>query len=157
MRKLSLVLLSMLCTSVVLAEPPAATPSKTQEAASALVNKQVVQVLKKREAKRSRFSRASPAPQARRVRMLDAVAQADSHGKQFVRFAIDVRHRRAENGEWELEAFLGCVYVDQREIFLQQGADYLPASSVLNGDGEAQPDVCRPAPEGEAQVAAAGG
>lgn len=152
MRKLSLVLLSMLCTDVALAEP-AAPPNKTQDAASALVNKQVVQPLKKADAKRSRFSRAAPPPKARRVRVLDTVAHADVHGKQFVRFAVDVRHRWAEDGEWALEAFLGCVYVDQKEVFLQQGEDYLPASSVLDGDGEPQPDVCRATPE--AQVAAA--
>lgn len=150
--KKSLVLLSMLCTSVALAEPPA-------DSASALVDKQVVQVLKKGDSKRKRYSRSEPPPRARRVRVLDTIAQADARGQQFVRFAIDVRHRWAEDGEWELEAFLGCAYVDQKEVFLKQGDDYVPASSGLKGDGEPQADVCRaaPAPDVAAKVAAAAG
>lgn len=157
MRKSSLVLVSMLCTNVVFAEPPAATPSATNDAASALVNKQLVQVLKKAEAKRSKFSRAAPPPKARRVRVLDNAAVRDSHGKHYVRFAVDVKHRWAEDGEWALEAFLGCVYVDQKQVFVQQGSDYLPASNVLDGEGEPQQGVCEPAPEAEAQVAAVAG
>jgi len=136
----------MLCTEVALAEPPAATPSKTRDAASALVEKHVVQPLKKAEAKRSKFSRAAPPPKARRVRVLDTVATSDVNGKQFVRFAIDIKHRFSEDGEWSEGAFVGCVYVDDKKVFVEQGADYVPASSVLNGDGEAVPDVCSEAP-----------
>lgn len=145
MRTWSLVLLSMLCASAAVAEPPVPVPSKTRQAAAALVNKHVVQVLKNADAKRSRFSRSAPPPKARRVRVVDTVVQADVQGRQFVRFAIDVRTRWADDGEWALDAFLGCVYVDQKQVFLQQGSDYLPASGLLSGEGEPQPDVCRPA------------
>lgn len=151
MKKLSLVLLSMLCTNVAFAEPP----SKTREAASALVEKQVVQPLKKADARRSKFSRAAPPPKARRVRVLDKVAMSDVNGKQFVRFAVDVKHRFSEDGEWSQGAFLGCVYVDEKKVFVEQGASFVPASDVLNGDGEPQDDVCLAAPEDAVQVAAA--
>jgi hypothetical protein len=137
MRKLSLVLLSMLCTNVALAEPPAA----------ALVDKQLVQPLKKAEAKRSKFSRAAPPPKARRVRVLDTVAMRDVNGKHFVRFAVDIKHRYSENGEWTEGAFLGCVYVDEKKVYVEQGSDFVPASDVLDGDGEPQDDVCIAAPE----------
>jgi hypothetical protein len=145
MKKLSLVLLSMLCADVALAEPPAA----------ALVDKQLVQPLKKAEARRSKFSRAAPPPKARRVRVLDTIAVSDVNGKQFVRFSVDVRHRYSEDGQWTRGAFLGCVYIDEKKVFVEQGSDYVPASGVLNGDGEPQDDVCRPAPEDAAQMAVA--
>ena len=58
MKKSSLFLLSMLCASVALAEPPAPAPAAKQDAA-ALVNQQLVQPLKQAEARRSRFSRAA--------------------------------------------------------------------------------------------------
>jgi hypothetical protein len=154
MRKSSLVLLSMLCANVAFAEPPAPIPAKTREAASALVNKEIVQRLKKSDTKRSKFSRAAPPPRARRVRVIDSVARVDVHGKQFVRFAIDVHHRFAEDDEWAIDAFLGCVYFDDKKVFLEQGSDYLPASSAIDGDGDPQPDVCRTAPEGGAELAA---
>jgi hypothetical protein len=159
MRKSSLVLLSMLGANVAFgntafAEPPAPIPSATREAASALVNKEIVQRLKKSDTKRSKFSRAAPPPRARRVRVIDSVARVDVHGKQFVRFAIDVHHRFAEDDEWAIDAFLGCVYVEDKKVFLSQGSDYLPASSAIDGEGDPQPDVCRSAPESDAQIAA---
>lgn len=137
MKKWSLVLLSMLCTNVALAEPSAA----------ALVDKQLVQPLKKAEAKRSKFSRAAPPPKARRVRVLDTVALRDANGRPFVRFAIDIKHRFSEDGEWTEGAFLGCVYVDEKKVFVEQGADFIRASDVLSGDGEPQDGVCVAAPE----------
>jgi hypothetical protein len=145
MKKRLLVLLSMLCTSVALAEPPA--DAKLEQAASALVNKQIVQKLKAAEAKRSKFSRAGAPPKARRVRVLDTVAQTDARGKQFVRFAIDAHYRGADDDEWEEDVFVGCAYVDQKTVFVKLDEDYLPASSALIGGGEPQADVCRPAPE----------
>ena len=147
MKKSSLVLLSMLCADTAFAEPPAG------KAAEALVQKQVVEPLKKADAKRSKFSRAAPPPKARRVRVLDTVAQADARGKHFVRFAIDVRHRYSEDGEWALEAYLGCVYVDQRAVFLQQGSDYQTARAWLAGGDEVDSDACRPAPADAVQAA----
>lgn len=137
MKKWSLVLLSMLCTNVALAEPPAA----------ALVEKQLVQPLKKAEAKRSKFSRSSPPPKARRVRVLDTVALRDVNGQYFVRFAVDIKHRWSEDGEWTEGAFLGCVYVDEKKVYVEQGSDFVPASDVLDGDGEPQEGVCVAAPE----------
>jgi hypothetical protein len=144
----------MLFANVASADPPAPAPSKAREA-TALVNKEVVQPLKKSDAKRSKYSRAAPPPKARRVRVTDQVAQVDANGKHFVRFAIDVQHRFAEEGQWQQDAFLGCVYVEEKQVVLEQGSDYRPASDVLDGDGEPEPDACRAAPEDTAEVASA--
>lgn len=146
MKKSFSFVLSMLCASAAFAEPP--TP--VQDAASALVNKQVVQPLKKADAKRSKFSRASPPPKARRVRVVDTVAVSDSHGKQFVRFAIDVKHRWSEDDEWQVDAFFGCVYVDEKKVYVQDGDGYAAAKSWLDGDGEVQAGLCEPAARDEA-------
>jgi len=91
------------------------------------------------------------------VRVLDTVATADARGKHFVRFAIDVQPRFSENGEWTEGAFLGCVYLDEKQVFIEQGSDYVPASKVLTGEGEPLPDVCRAKTETQTEVAAAAG
>lgn len=145
-------LVSMLCASVALAEPPAPPPTTTQQASS-LVHKKLLQPLKKAESKRKRYSRAAPVAKERRVRVLDAVAQTDVHGKAFVRFAVDVRHPWDEGEAWKRDALLGCVYVDRKEVFVQRGEDYFPASSALGGDDQARPGVCRAAPGDGVQVA----
>jgi hypothetical protein len=153
MKKSLTFLLSTLCASVALAEPPA-PPNKLQQAASALVDKQLVQPLKKSDAKRKRFSRSSP-PKARRVRVLDAVAVTDVHGKQFVRFAVDARYTWSEDGEWEESLYLGCVYVDQKQVYIDSGgAEYSTPKAMLSGDEDETPaDICVAAPQGETQVA----
>jgi hypothetical protein len=153
MKKLLTFVCSTLCASVVLAEPPA-PPTKMQQAASALVDKQLVQPLKKSEAKRKRFSRSSP-PKARRVRVLDAVAMMDVHGKQFVRFAVDARYSWDDEATWEEGMYTGCVYVDQKQVFVEQGADsHVTALSMLSGEqAEAPPDSCVATPAGQPQVA----
>jgi hypothetical protein len=154
MKKSLTFLLSTLCASVALAEPPPAPPTKVQQAASALVDKQLVQPLKKSEAKRKRFSRSSP-PKARRVRVLDTVAVMDVHGKQFVRFAVDARYTWDADEEWEESVYMGCVYVDQKHVFVASGADeYIPAGTMVgSGEAEAPADSCVAAPQAEQQIA----
>jgi hypothetical protein len=153
MKKLLTFLSSTLCASVALADPPAPA-TKLQQVASALVDKQLVQPLKKADAKRKRFSRSSP-PKARRVRVLDAVAMIDVHGKQFVRFAVDARYSWDDEETWEEGLFAGCVYVDQKRVFVEQGADlHVTAPSLLSGEQEeAPPDSCLAAPIAQPQVA----
>jgi len=149
MKGSSLVLLSMLltnlCASVALAEAPV-DASKLQEGATALVNKQIVQPLKRSEAKRKRFSRDPEPPKSRRVRVLDAEAQTDAHGEQFVRFAVDALFRWEEDGKWTEDVYVGCVYLEQRAVFVQQESGYTPASRALMGEDDARLDVCRAAP-----------
>jgi hypothetical protein len=155
MKKWLLFLLSMLCADAALAEPPAPPPTGAQEAASELVKQRLLQPLTKAESKRKRFSRAAPVAKQRRVRVLDLAAQTDVRGKQFVRFAVDQRYGWDEDEEWELDAFVGCAYPDQKQVFLRRGDDYVPARSALGGDDEAQPDVCRAASPNGVRVASA--
>jgi hypothetical protein len=148
-------LISMLCTSVALAEPPAPPATKTQSAAAELVNAQLLVPLKKVESKRSRFSRAAPVAVQRRVRVLDAVALTDTRGKSFVRFAIDERRSLNEQAPWRRDSVLGCAYLNERELFVRRGEAYLPAQSMLGKEEKERADVCRAAPEGSAQIASA--
>lgn len=145
---------SMLCVSVALAEPPAPA-SATQRAVARLVDEQLVMPLKKVEAKRSRFSRAAPVAVQRRVRVLDAVALTDVRGKAFVRFAIDERRSWNEQAPWRKDSVVGCAYLGERELFVRRGQAYLPAGSMLGEDGKEQPDACRAATAGTAQIASA--
>lgn len=155
MKSSLLFLVLTLCASVSLAEPPVAPANKVQDAAAALVNKQLVAPLKRAEGKRNRFSRAAPVAVLRRVRVLDAVASRDLRGAEFVRFAIDVRRGWDEQGVWQKDSLIGCAYLNEREVFVQRGAAYMPARSLLGEQYEERPGVCRAAPEGVVQVAKA--
>jgi hypothetical protein len=148
MKRLLPLLASVLCVSVAFAEPPAASSAHTA-AASELVNAQLLLPLQRAEAKRSRFSRAAPVALERRVRLLDAAAVADVHGKPFVRFAIDERRFGREEGAWRKDSVLGCAYPNEREVFVRRGDKYLPARSLLGKDAKERPGACRAA-SGEA-------
>lgn len=142
-----------LCASTALAEPPDSAPTKTQKVASALVKKKLVDPLAKAQSKRRAFSRAAPPPKARRVRVLDPVAQTDARGKKFVRFAIDERHRWNEDASWRKDAMVGCAYPEDRRVFVKQGDGYVPAKSMLGGDAKPQRGACEAAPADGAKLA----
>jgi hypothetical protein len=144
-------LILTLCASAALAEPP---PAPADNAAAALVNEQLVKPMQKAESKRSRFSRAMPVPVQRRVRVLDTVAQTDASGKQFVRFALDVRRPFDEEGKWE-HSLAGCAYPSDGKVFVQQGEAYVSPKAMLHGNQKDQPGVCRAAPVVAVQVAVA--
>jgi hypothetical protein len=143
----------MLCASAALAEPPAATPTKTQDDASELVDNQLVAPLKKGERKRSRFSRAAPVAVQRRVRVLDRELLTDLRGKQFVRFAIDERRSRNDKGAWQGDSIVGCAYPGEAEVFVRDGDVYRDASSLLGKDKQEQAGVCRAVGEAATKVA----
>jgi hypothetical protein len=134
---------SMLFASAALAEP-----SADPKAVGALVHAQLVTPLKGAEGKRKKFSRAMPAPTARRVRVLEGSA-TDPRGKEFVRFAVDVRRPWTEEGTWELDSLVGCAYADTREVYVRSGDAYVPAKHLLGQGGKAPRGVCSAAPAGE--------
>ena len=144
---------SMLCVSVALAEPPAPPAKPTDKRVAELVNKELVAPMKKVEGKRKRFSRAAPVPVERRVRVLESEPTTDARGKQFVRFAIDERHSWHEDGQWTRDRMVGCAYPSEGEVFVQSGETYTPARSMLGKRGEARGDVCQAKAEGTVQVA----
>ena len=135
-RWLSLLLVT-LCTSAAFAEAP------TSSLVEALVKEQYLTPLSAGEGKRKRFSRAAPPPLARRVRVLDAERVVlDSRGKQFVRFAVDVRHAWDEDGVWQEASLTGCAYLDERQVFLFDGEEYRAASAMV---GKRQKEKQKPA------------
>lgn len=129
-------IVSMLFASSSLAEPGAAP-----KAAGALVDSELVVPLKKAEAKRARFSRAMPTPTERRVRVLDGSA-TDARGREFLRFAIDLRRPWSEHGGWQRDGLVGCVYLGSREVFVKVEDRYVPAKELLGRQGKAAPGVC---------------
>ena len=158
MKSWSAFVLSALCASAALAEPPPspALSAPGQKAASALIEKALVAPLKKAETRRSRFSREGPVAAERRIRVLDAEALTDARGKHFVRFAIDVRRPYDQDQAWEQDAVIGCAYPEDKRVFVRSGDEYLPASSLLGKDVEPEPSACRVSPVGAAVQAAAG-
>ena len=142
-------LLWTLCASIALAEP-----IDSQEAASALVSRQLLEPLKKSESRRSRFSRTAPVAFERRVRVTDTQAQTDARGHSFVRFAVDARRANRETS-WSKGVLTGCAYPADDKVFVLQGDGYLPASALLGDDAEPVKQVCRAAPGDGAQVASA--
>ena len=120
--------------------------------AAAVVEKQLIEPLAEKEARRSRFSRAEMPPLARRVRVLDRERSTDGRGAEFVGFAIDVSSgvfaRRAADDShgWRKDAIVGCVYPARDEIFVKRGDKFFGAALLLGKKTAAADDVvCRPA------------
>ncbi len=147
MKRTLSVLLWLLCANAASADPPA------NAQVTALVQELLLKPMAKSEAKRSRFSRAAPVAVARRVRVL--AAHHDVRGQEFVRFAIDERSYRDEDGAWEPDMLIGCAYAAQRKVFVQRGNQYVDASDAFGQGNKFVPDVCRPAPTAPAIVAIA--
>jgi hypothetical protein len=139
---------SMLFASAALAEP-----SADPKGVGALVDARLVTPLKGAEGKRKKFSRAMPAPTARRVRVLEESA-TDPRGREFVRFAIDVHRPWTEEGTWELDSVVGCAYAETREVYVRNGDTFVPAKHLLGQAGKAPRGVCSAAPAGETLAAA---
>jgi len=115
-----------------------------------LVRRTLLQPVAKAESKRKRFSRMAPVTVERRVRVLDAIALTDARGHHFVRFVVDARSNLDDDLAWNAGAFVGCVYPEQRKVFVQRGDDYVSADNLAS---DPQPVVCRPAAAPAEQVA----
>lgn len=111
----------------------------------------LVEPLRERDARRSRFSRALPAPTARRVRILDDAARKDATGATFVRFAIDMRRGffiAGDEAGWKKDAETGCAYLDDNQVFVRMKDRHYPADLLLGKKSDpAEPHTCQPAPE----------
>jgi hypothetical protein len=127
-------------------------PAVDDEKATAVVEKQLVNPLAEKEAKRSRFSRGYIPPQARRVRIPDGARSTDGRGAAFVAFSVDersgviVRKARDDAESWRKDAIVGCVYPAQGEVFIKRGDKFFAAALLLGQKTPAADDaVCRPA------------
>lgn len=89
----------------------------------------------------SRFSRARPAPRARRVRVLQSAVTLDSSGHPFAAFAIDVRF----GSEWRENDIVGCAYRDSGRLFVKRGDAYRPAAFLLGKNAAPIAGVCEAA------------
>ena len=117
--------------------------------AQALVQAKLLEPLEKKDADRSRFSRAPLPPQTRRIRILEKAPQSDAKGRSFIPFAIDESHYLGSNAEipeesWLKNAITGCVYLGSGDVMVQRGEVYY-ASSVLLGiqTPTASAETCR--------------
>jgi hypothetical protein len=136
------------------AEPTAASGSSPAarsaevKTAEVLVSRELIQPLAAKEENRSRFSRASLPPQARRVRILDEQPRKDALGNAFVRFAVDARHGFVpvdDPSPWRLATITGCVYLDRSQVFVKKGDEYRPAAFLLGKNLKAAAETtCQP-------------
>lgn len=130
--------------------PPPAAKSPEARAAVALVGRELIQPLARKENKFSKFSRARLPPQERRVRILDEQPRKDTEGNAFVRFAVDARHGfyedpNAPESQWEKATITGCVYLDRSQIFVERGGEYRPAAFLLGKNLKAAAEsTCQP-------------
>jgi hypothetical protein len=120
--------------------------------AQSVLQMKLLEPLQKREANRSRFSRAVSPPQARRIRILDDSPQTDREGRSFLAFAVDEtrslgieEEKDGADTNWFKNAITGCVYPETGVVMVKRGEIYY-ASSVLLGrpTPTAPADVCRP-------------
>jgi hypothetical protein len=89
----------------------------------------------------SRFSRARPLPQERRVRVTQSTANVDKRGRGFVPFSIDVRF----GSDWRENDVVGCVYTGSGELFVKTGGAYRSAQVLLGKNVDPVPGVCESA------------
>jgi len=129
----------------------AAPPDGFAASAKAVLQAKLLEPLQKKEAERSRFSRAALPPQARRIRILGDAARTDAQGRSFLPFALDESRGYGVNGGqeiaeagWLKDVITGCVYPETGAVMVQRGKAYY-ASSVLLGlqTPQASDDVCR--------------
>jgi hypothetical protein len=118
--------------------------------AKTVLQANLLEPLKNKEDKRSRFSRAVLPPQARRIRILDNTLRTDGRGQPFVSFSIDESRGFSGSGDkdladahWLQDAITGCVYPQTGKILVRRGTVYY-SSSILLGQQTpiAPPDVC---------------
>jgi hypothetical protein len=121
--------------------------------AAAVVETQLLKPLAEREARRSRFTRASIPPRVRQVRVLDRERSTDGRGAEFAPFAVDersvvfARQVADDSTRWRKDAIVGCVYPLRGEIFIKRGDKFFGASLLLGKKTLAADEmVCRPEP-----------
>ena len=121
------------------AEEPAKT--QVQQDTETTVSKKFLKPLIAKEEQRSRLSRARLPPSARRVRVIDSVAQKDGKGNAFVSFAVDNKWgyefdedeapRKSKEDSWTKNVITGCLYPATGEIFVKYGKDFRAADVLL--------------------------
>ena len=140
MNKFSLLLALFVVIAPTFAEishPRLATASDNLVAsAKAMLEAKLLEPLQKKEASRSRFSRAALPPAARRIRILNNAFQTDPQGHPFVSFSIDQSHAYGDEKEiaessWFKDAITGCVYPVTGEVMVKRGEAYYPSSILL--------------------------
>lgn len=105
----------------------------------------VLKPLSAQEDKRSRYSRAAMPPSERRVRVIEAKL-LDKNGRAFTTFAIDKRYGFEADEAWIENEWVGCAYLDSKDVFLKRGDEYRPASFLLGKRTEAiSDDLCHTA------------
>lgn len=113
--------------------------SADDDAARAIVEKDLLRPLALKESRASRFTRAMLPATARRVQISEGARGTDADGRAFVSFVVE-EHRgyeleeddadEAAAAKWK-KGFVGCVYPDTKEIFVKKGAGYQPGSLLL--------------------------
>ena len=98
------------------------------------------------ERKSRRFSRETPPPVERRVRITQAALIPDKQGREFVTFAVDVRF-----GDWHGDDIVGCAYRVSGNVYVKFGDAYYPASRLLGKNVKPIAGACQPAPPPPAQ------
>jgi len=116
--------------------------------AKSVLQSRLVDPLKKKEAERSRFSRAVLPPHARRIRILENNPQTDGRGKLFVLFAIDEGRGfggdQEKEDRWLKEVITGCVYPETGDVMVKRGEVYYPSAMLLGLQAPKAPaGVCR--------------
>ena len=131
--------------------PPvrASVSDGTAASAKAALQETLLAPLEKKEAERSRYSRAVLPPQTRRIRIL-GVSKTDAKGRPFLSFAIDesraygIRDQEVAESDWLKDAITGCVYPETAAVMVKRGEVYYPSSILLGiRTPIASADVCR--------------
>jgi hypothetical protein len=128
---------TLLLSALLLSAPPETKTSTEVEALTRRVHAEVVVPSARRE--RARFSRMAAPAGERRVRLTSSAPLADADGEHFYAFAIDDRR----GSGWTEAVLTGCVYVNDRRVFVGRGARLRSASAFV-GRGETPSQAATP-------------
>ncbi|MFO1520077.1 MAG: hypothetical protein U1F57_10505 [bacterium] len=147
-RFISLALFAVVAfTSAEISHSPMARASDAS--AKSVIQAKLLEPLQKKEADRSRFSRAVLPPRTRRIRILESDPQADAKGRSFVPFAIDENRgyggsQEVAENSWLKDTITGCVYPETGEVWVKRGEVYYASSMLLGHQTPTAPaGVCR--------------
>jgi len=153
MKKWSIMLACFAAAALTVAETSpllAKIPESLVASAKETVQLKLLDPLLKKDASRSRFSRAVSPPLARRIRVLDNTAQIDAQGHPFLQFSIDesrssIVEKQEDEAAWRKDIITGCVYPEAGDVLVKRGDVYYASSMLLGVQTPTAPaGVCRP-------------
>ncbi|MBL7685658.1 MAG: hypothetical protein JNK65_06465 [Deltaproteobacteria bacterium] len=126
----------------------AQTSNNNLSSIESILEKKLLDPLRKKESERSKFSRALLPPTGRKIRIENNTPQTDPQGHSFISFSIDENRGYAVNPQksdhqWLKNAIVGCMYPASGEVMVKRGNVFYPASILWGAQVTTASLVCQ--------------